>query len=110
MVERVFHAPPPAPENLRATAHDRLVRLAWEPVADPPGELLGYTVYRRGAAERFPVAPLTPQPVVAAEYQDFGPENERLYVYAVRAVVRIEGVLVESALSTEVEAVPRAGQ
>ena len=107
-LRRPFFDPPVPPAAVTATGHDRLVRLAWEPVRTA-GELLGYNVYRRTPDQPFPFGPLNREIVTAAGYEDYGPKNDQPYLYAVRSVLRIGELTVESGLSATVEAIPRSG-
>jgi hypothetical protein len=111
VVRRPMAVPPLSPSTLTATGHDRLVRLAWEPVTEEREgvEWLGYNLYRRQLGEAFPPAPVNNEILSAPSYEDFGLENDRTYIYAVRSVARISGQPVESALSELAEAVPREG-
>ena len=111
MVRLPTSVPPLAPATLNATGHDRLVRLNWEPVNEkrPDEEWLGYNLYRRQPGEAFPPAPVNHEPLTAASFEDFGLENDRTYIYAVRSLVRVSGHPVESDLSELVEVLPREG-
>jgi hypothetical protein len=110
-VRRPMLIPPLPPDRLAATAHDRLVRLAWEPaVEDRQGAgLLGYNLYRHKPGEAFPPRPLNREPLMNTAFEDFDVQNGTTYVYAVRTVVSIMDHPVESLLSNITEAVPREG-
>ena len=110
-VRRPMLTPPLPPDGLTATAHDRLVRLTWEPVLkDRQGEgWLGYNLYRRMPDEAFPPRPLNREPLVNNAFEDFTVQNGTIYVYAVRTVVSIMDHPVESLLSNIAEAIPREG-
>jgi len=106
-----FFTPPPSPETPVAEAHDRLVRLRWPPVpaGGPWAELLGYNLYRRQGDEPFPPQPLNGELLTAPTFEDYGVENGKTYIYAVRTVVRIGEQRVESGLSDTAEGKPQQG-
>ncbi len=111
--ERVpFLTPPPPPRQLRASGHDRLVRLDWQPVnALRQGvELIGYRLYRRFPDEPFGPLPINGEPAAGISFEDFAVENGQDYVYTIRSVVRILDREVESPPSEAAQARPRAGQ
>jgi hypothetical protein len=103
-------AVPRAPTAVRATAGDREVRLEWRP---PAGLADGTT-----AEERFiyqilrapgPDAPLevvTQTSPGATSFVDRGVDNERPYVYAVRALRPARGTVARSEASERVTAMP----
>jgi fibronectin type 3 domain-containing protein len=78
--------PPSTPSRVRADRGDRSVSFSWEPVVGATG----YNVYRRGEQEKdFPFNPLNRTPLTDTTYTDLGVENEKTYVYSIRAVKRI---------------------
>jgi hypothetical protein len=78
--------PPSAPSRVRAERGDRRVSLSWEPVMGATG----YNVYRKGAQEKdFPLNPLNRTPLTDLKYADLGVENEKTYVFSIRAVRRV---------------------
>lgn len=110
-VRRPMVVPPLPPAGLNAAAHDRLVRIHWEPMTeDRQGvEWLGYNLYRRAPDEPFLSRPLNREPLMNPSFEDFDVQNNMTYVYAVRSVVRILDHPVESPLSPLAEAIPREG-
>lgn len=109
---RLFLSSPLPPQKFAATGHDRLVRLRWEAVVDERQgvEPLGYRVYRWQTGTPLFLKPITLEFLGETSYEDFDLKNGQTYFYAVSTVVRIQGNVVESALSQTVEAVPREGQ
>lgn len=106
-----FVNPPATPEGLAAESHDQLVRLHWQPAAEKRAgvEMLGYNLYRREADEPFAFSPVNREILTETTFEDYGVENDRTYIYAVRAVTRIRGNAIESGLSATAEARPQAG-
>ncbi len=103
----IVAAPPPAPRQPEASAHDRMVRLSWEaPAAQEP---LRYFVYRGVEGEPPPILPLRAEPFADPVFEDFGLENGRTYLYTVRSARRDAGRWVESDASDTVAVTPRAG-
>jgi predicted small lipoprotein YifL len=111
LTRRPFLRPPAPPQKLVAVAHDQLVRLTWEPAEETRPDLTqkGYNLYRRAIGETFSPQPVNRDPLVEAEFEDFGLENGKFYFYAVRSVAELSGHRVESPLSGTVEALPKAG-
>ncbi|WP_305044142.1 fibronectin type III domain-containing protein [Geoalkalibacter sp.] len=108
----ILAEPPPAPEQLTAGGHDRLVRLRWNPVASLPEDavFLGYQIYRRSGEAHFSPAPLTDEPLQTTEFEDFGVINGQSYAYAVRTLVERGGRRILSARSMEVSVIPVPGR
>jgi len=106
-----FVYPSTAPEGLVAENHDRMVRLRWQPAIEVRAEveLLGYNLYRREGDESFPFPPVNLGILTEPTFEDYGVENGKTYIYAVRTVARIRGNTVESQLSAAAEARPQAG-
>ena len=95
--------PPSAPGRVMAESGDKRVDLSWEPV----GDATGYDVYRRGESEKeFPLNPMNRTPLTDTNYTDFNVENERTYVYSIRAVRRVVKTDVEGKGSLEVSVTP----
>ena len=85
-----FIAPPEAPRDLSGEPGDGQVRLRWRPPArltdgSEAGADIVYEVLRATAPEA-PVESITPTPLTATELVDRDLENDRAYVYAVRAL------------------------
>jgi len=77
--------PPQSPGMVRAERGDKRVDLSWEPVEGATG----YNVYRRQGGEEFPIQPLNRVPLTVTQYIDLNVENEKRYIYSVRAVRRV---------------------
>jgi len=96
---------PPDATTLKAASTPTSILLEWQPVTAPDnGKVEGYHIYRKQRGEtNFPLQPLTGTPLSAVRYEDLGQERGVTYLYGVRTVARINGELVESALSNEAE-------
>jgi hypothetical protein len=77
--------PPISPRMVRGERGDRRVDLNWEPVEGAAG----YNIYRRGEEEVFPLRPLNKGPLTVTQHTDLNVENEKRYIYSVRAVRRV---------------------
>ena len=110
-IRHPFLAPLPAPTGLRASAHDRMARLDWQPAAAlAGGEFLGYNLYRRGSGEMLTSLPVNNVLLTETSFEDFGLQNDSRYSYTLRAVVNMENTRLESTASVPVEVTPKAGQ
>jgi predicted small lipoprotein YifL len=104
-----YQQPPPAPQQVRGTPHDRSVSLQWQsPTLAPDDRLIGYLVYRRLDDTDSPY-PLTPQPLTESRFEDFSLDNDTRYHYRVRALVKRGDQQIEGLASTELRATPKAG-
>ena len=77
--------PPQSPRMVRGERGDKRVDLYWDPVE---GATV-YNIYRRGEEEEFPLRPLNREPLTVTQYTDLNVENEKRYIYSVRAVRRV---------------------
>ncbi len=77
--------PPQAPRTVRAERGDKRIDLQWEPVWGATG----YNLYRRGEDEEFPLQPINRDLLTLAQFTDLSVENEKRYIYSVRAVRRM---------------------
>jgi fibronectin type 3 domain-containing protein len=77
--------PPHTPRMLEGERGDKRVDLSWEPVEGATG----YNIYRRLEDEEFPIRPLNREPLKTTHYSDLNVENEKSYIYSVRAVRRV---------------------
>jgi fibronectin type 3 domain-containing protein len=93
---------PQAPEMLRGEPGYKKVDLSWEPVEGATG----YNIYRRGENEIFPINPLNKELITTTQYTDLSVENEKKYIYSVRAVKRVVKTDVEGKGSLEVSVTP----
>jgi fibronectin type 3 domain-containing protein len=97
-----WESPPPAPSGVKGEAGDKRVDLSWEPVEGATG----YNIYRRGIEESFSLRPLNREPLTVTQYTDLNVENEKNYIYSVRAVRRVVKTDVEGKGSQEVSVTP----
>jgi hypothetical protein len=78
--------PPPMPRMAKGDGGDKKVDLYWESVENATG----YNIYRRGGEEEeFSLRPLNREPLTTTHYTDLNVENEKSYIYSVRAVKRV---------------------
>ena len=94
--------PPQVPQGVRGEPSDKKVTLLWDSVEGATG----YNVYRREEDQRFPISPVNRQPLATTEYIDLGVQNEKKYLYSVRAVRRIVKTDVEGGGSTDIPVTP----
>lgn len=94
--------PPSAPRALRAEPGDKRVDLSWEPVLGATG----YNIYRRGEDEEFPLHPINREILSLTQFTDLTVENEKRYVYSVRAVKRVVKTDVEGKGSLSLSIMP----
>lgn len=94
--------PPHSPSMVRGERGDKRVDLSWEPLEGATG----YNVYRRQEGEEFPIRPLNREPLVATQYTDLNVENEKRYIYSVRAVKRVVKTDVEGKGSLGIPVTP----
>jgi hypothetical protein len=111
-IRQAFVRAPAPPASLSAEPHDQMVSLHWTAVTvlPPTAVLAGYNIYRRDGLAPFPPSPVNLAPVADIAFRDFGLSNGRSYTYAVRSVVRLGGVAVESSLSAPAEVTPQSGK
>ena len=93
---------PQQPSVVNAERGDKRVDLSWEPVVGATG----YNVYRRLEGDILPLNPLNRSPLTETRYTDLSVENEKRYVYTVRAVKRIVKTDVEGRDSLAVPVTP----
>jgi len=103
-------APPQAPAALRATPGEREVRLEWQAssaLADgtTAEDRFVYQILRAPGPEA-PLDVVTQTAPGAASYVDRGLENERAYVYAIRALRTTRATVARSDTSERVTATP----
>jgi len=112
LIQQVMAVPPPAPVNLDAEAHDRLVRLTWTAASpEAPGQVLrGYNVYRRKGSEAFSRLPINRALLTITGFDDFEVVNNASYGYQVTSVVRTLNGQAESMPSPIAESTPEAGR
>ena len=94
---------PSVPSRIRAERGDKKVDLSWEAVLGAAG----YNVYRRGEGEEgFPLRPVNRTVLVEEKYTDLNVENEKRYVYSIRAVRRVVKTEIEGKGSLGVPVTP----
>jgi hypothetical protein len=94
--------PPDPPGRVKREDGDKRVDLSWEPVQGATG----YNIYRRGEEASFSTQPLNGESVSQTHYADLNVENEKKYIYSVRAVRRVVKTDVEGKGSPEIVAIP----
>jgi hypothetical protein len=105
-----FIAAPRPPKALRAAPGDREVRLEWQPSAALVGgttadERFVYQILRAPGPDA-PLDVVTQTGPGATTFVDRGLDNERPYVYAVRALRPARGTVARSEISERVTAMP----
>lgn len=80
-----WDSPPSATGMVKAERGDKRVDLEWETV----GDATGYNIYRRLEDEEFPINPLNREPLKENRYTDLNVENEKRYIYSIRAVKKV---------------------
>lgn len=100
------------PQNLTARAGDKAGDLSWSPVetlvdGSPVKEVAGYNIYRREEGGKYPLDSINPDPVKQTSFSDFGLSNGKGYWYTVKAVVQVNGSLIEGASSDEITVTPK---
>ncbi len=93
---------PQQPRVVNGERGDKKVDLSWEPVVGATG----YNIYRRAEGEVFSINPLNRAPLTETRYTDLNVENEKKYVYTVRAVKRVVKTDVEGKGSLEFPVTP----
>jgi len=94
--------PPQAPRMVRGERGDKRADLSWEPLEGAAG----YNVYRRLEDEEFPTRPLNRELLTTTHYSDLNVENEKRYIYSVRAVRRVVKTDVEGKGSLGIPVTP----
>ncbi len=112
---QAFVAPipiPPAPANLKAEVTQPAIRLRWDPPAanadgSVPARIVGYNVYRSEDPQKFPPAPLNPEPIAEPEFEDRAFQFDKTYYYAVSVIASRENPYAETRPSAPLELSPR---
>jgi fibronectin type 3 domain-containing protein len=94
--------PPQAPRMVGGERGDKKVELSWDPVEG----VTGYNIYRKSEGEEFSIRPLNREPLATTHYTDLNVENEKKYIYSVRAVKRVVKTDVEGKGSLGVPMIP----
>jgi hypothetical protein len=66
----------------------------------------GYNIYRRGKEEPFPLRPLNREPLTVTQFADLNVENEKEYIYSIRALRRVVKTDMEGRGSQEISVTP----
>ena len=93
---------PQQPRVVNGERGDKRVDLSWEPVVGATS----YNIYRRAEGEVFSLNPVNRAPLTETQYTDLTVENEKKYVYTVRAVKRVVKTDVEGKGSLEFPVTP----
>jgi fibronectin type 3 domain-containing protein len=93
---------PQTPRMVQGERGDKRVGLSWETVEGATG----YNVYRRLEDEEFSTRPLNREPLTTTHYSDLNVENEKRYIYSVRAVRRVVKTDVEGKGSLGIPVTP----
>ena len=94
--------PPQAPRMVKGERGDKRVDLSWEPMAGAAG----YNVYRRLEDGEFPTRPLNRELLTTTHFSDLNVENEKTYIYSVRAVRKVVKTDVEGMGSLGIPVTP----
>jgi fibronectin type 3 domain-containing protein len=94
--------PPQAPGRVEGEQGDKRVELSWDPVEGATG----YNVYRRLEEKEFLPFPLNREPLTTTHFLDLNVENEKKYIYSVRAVRKVVKTDVEGKGSLGIPVIP----
>jgi predicted small lipoprotein YifL len=94
---------PPPPPSLAVTLQPASIKVECTPKGATKPSPVGFNVYRRSAEAAPPLLPLNQEPVTGSTWEDQSLEYGRSYRYSATVVTQIEGELVESARSAEIE-------
>jgi len=94
--------PPHVPARVSGERADKRVGLSWEPVVGA----MGYNIYRRGESETFSLRPINREPILEERYTDLNVENDRKYLYTVRALKRVVKTNIEGKGSLDLSVTP----
>ena len=101
-VQVYWDYPPQQPGVVNGERGDKRVELSWEPVVGATG----YNIYRRSEGEVFSLNPLNRGPLTGTHYTDLNVENEKKYIYTVRAAKQVVKTDVEGRGSLDVPVTP----
>jgi len=100
---------PPSPPSISdVKSGDRMVDIIWEPHLDDFSKhsIAGYRIYRRLQDRPYSYNPLNSTLIQNTRFEDRDVENGVTYFYVVRSVKDVDGSLIESINSGEIEAIP----
>ena len=108
VAHRVLIEPPQPPISPNIIPHDRSLRLQWEIEKDQNEKIeqLGVNIYRTTDDKPFSPRPINSQPITGQKHDDFNLDNQQLYRYALRSVIKINSQIIESAFSETITATP----
>ncbi|HPP07039.1 MAG TPA: hypothetical protein PLW88_06680 [Syntrophorhabdaceae bacterium] len=95
-----WESTPDKPKIIKVEESDRAIEITWQ---GQPGLL--YNVYRRIENE-YPLFPVNERPLITSKFQDTQLENDRTYIYEVRAVREKDGILWEG-MGERIKATPK---
>jgi len=95
--------PPPPPPTLTATLQPGSIRLVFAPGKAKGPAPAGFNIYRRKDGDTTPLLPLNPELLTGSSWEDLSLEYGSSYRYSATALSQIEGELVESPRSKEIE-------
>lgn len=104
-LKKLFRTPPPP--TIKATLQQSSIRIDCTP--SPAAGLLaiGCNIYRRTTGSAPPLLPFNQEPVTGTTWEDQSLEYGRSYRYSAASMVKIDGEIVESSRSEEIEIVFR---
>lgn len=89
-----------AAPSLQGVSFPTEIKLTFAGVPPRNGAIIGYNLYRSSVAGRFPLFPITSEPLTAHEYLDRRLTRNTRYYYSARTVIKLaSGALIESAPS-----------
>jgi predicted small lipoprotein YifL len=100
-VKKLFH-PPPLPA-IKATLQPSSIRIGFAPGKTKGPAVIGFNIYRRTAGSAPPLLPFNQEPVTDSYWEDHSLEYGSSYRYSAAALAQIEGEIVESPRSEEIE-------
>jgi predicted small lipoprotein YifL len=100
-VKKLFQ-PPPAP-TITATLQPGSIRIGFAPGKAADTAAIGFNIYRRTAGAAPPLLPFNKEPVTGTSWEDLSLEYGSSYRYTAAALSQIEGEIVESPHSEEIE-------
>jgi len=100
-VKKLFSPTPPP--TLTATLQPGSIRLGFAPDKGKGPAPVGFNIYRRKAGDATPLLPLNPELLTGSSWEDLSLEYGSNYRYSAATLSQIEGELVESLRSKEIE-------
>jgi predicted small lipoprotein YifL len=94
---------PPPPPAIAVSLQPASIRVECTPKSAANPSQVGFNVYRRSADSAPSLLPLNQEPITGSTWEDQALEYGRSYRYSAAVVTQIEGELVESSRSDEIE-------